>query len=159
MQRFIEQSFDAKLESMSSQKVKRATSLKIYDPPMCCPTGICGPNVNESLIEFAGLLKQVEKQGIEVNRWNLSQQPQAFAENKAVREVMAELGQEGLPLIYVDDKLALSGRYPGQKELFALLGINENENRENDENKKTPVFITDMASPDSGGCCSEGGCC
>ena len=160
MQRFVEQSFDAKLESISSQK-KKASTLKVYDPPMCCSTGICGTNVDDALVEFAGLLKKVEKQGIEVNRWNLAQQPQAFAENSAIREAMAELGQSGLPLVYVDDALVVFGRYPDKKELFDLLGIDEDEGRENknDQSEKTVVSITGIGAAGSGECGSGGGCC
>ncbi len=163
MQRFIEKSFDAKPESMSSQKKKKAGSLKVYDPPMCCSTGVCGTNVSEELVEFAGMLKKVEAQGIEVHRFNLSQEPQAFAENKAVRETMAELGHEALPLVYVDDELAVSGRYPDPKELFDLLGIDETMDTA-DAGKKTiqgagVISLTDNVGSSSGECCPGGGCC
>lgn len=55
--------------------------LEVYDPPMCCSTGICGPNVNPALIHFAADLKWLEDQGVEVERYNLAQSPVAFAEN------------------------------------------------------------------------------
>jgi len=53
--------------------------IKVYDPPMCCSSGVCGTNVNSSLVEFSGALKSLLKQGIAVERWNLSQQPQDHA--------------------------------------------------------------------------------
>jgi hypothetical protein len=99
--------------------------LRIYDPPMCCPTGVCGPSVNNDLVQFAGALKRVAAQGIVVERWNLAQQPQAFAENQQVREELSNTGQDGLPFIYINDKLTWSGRYPTIKELFAWFGIAE----------------------------------
>ncbi|MDZ7761579.1 MAG: arsenite efflux transporter metallochaperone ArsD [Desulfovermiculus sp.] len=163
MQRFIEQSFDAKLQAMSSEKKKIAASLKVYDPPMCCSTGVCGTSVSEELVEFAGVLRKAEEQGVEVHRFNLSQQPQVFAENNNVRKTMAELGQQGLPLVYVDDVLAVSGRYPDKKELFELLGLDEAIDTA-DSGKNTiqgagVISLTDSITADSGECCPGGGCC
>ncbi|MCX6677982.1 MAG: arsenite efflux transporter metallochaperone ArsD [Methanothrix sp.] len=113
--------------------------LKIYDPPMCCSSGVCGSNVNSTLVEFAGALKSLATHGIAVERWNLAQQPQAFAENSQVKELLTKLGKDGLPFIFVNDEPKIAGRYPKAEELFALLGIDD----------KT-------ARPDV--CCAEG-CC
>lgn len=102
---------------------KKSHTLKIYDPPMCCSSGVCGPNVNSALVEFAGTLKTLAKYGIAIERWNLAQQPQAFTENHQVRELLTKLGKDGLPFILVNDELKISGRYPKAEELFGLLGI------------------------------------
>ncbi len=75
-------------------------SIKIYDPPMCCSSGVCGPNVNSALVEFAGALKSLAEQGIAVERWNLSQQPQAFAENSQVKE-HADQTWQGCTALYL----------------------------------------------------------
>ena len=163
MQRFIERSFDAKLDEMASRKRKKAATLKVYDPPMCCSTGVCGTNVSDELVEFAGLLKKAEEHGIEVQRFNLAQEPQAFAENSAVRQSMAELGQDGLPLVFVDDELKVSGRYPDRKELAEMLGI-EDSGVPADEGKKViqgpgVISLTNTAASDSGECCPGEGCC
>lgn len=98
-------------------------TLKIYDTSMCCSSGVCGSNVNSTLVEFAGALKALAKHGIIVERWNLSQQPQAFAENLQVREMLSKLGKDALPFIFVNDELKIFGHYPKTGELFALLGI------------------------------------
>lgn len=98
-------------------------TVKIYDPPMCCSTGVCGTNVKSELVEFAGALKMLAKRGIAVERWNLAQQPQAFTENPNVKELLNSLGKDGLPFIFVNDELKISGRYPTSKELFDLLGL------------------------------------
>jgi len=99
--------------------------IKIYDPPMCCSSGVCGPNVNSALVEFAGALKSLEKRGIGIERWNLSQQPQAFAENSQVKELLTKLGKDALPLIFFNDELKMTERYPTAEELFSLLGIDD----------------------------------
>jgi hypothetical protein len=112
--------------------------IKVYDPPMCCSSGVCGPNVNSALVEFSGALKSLVEHGIGVERWNLSQQPQAFAENPRVKEQLTKLGKDALPLIFINDDLKITGRYPKTEELFALLGIDEKVR--------------------SGACCAKG-CC
>jgi len=102
-------------------------TLKIYDPAMCCSTGVCGPIVDFSLVEFAGALKTAEKKGVEVQRYNLAQQPQAFMENEQVKNLLSEKGNDALPFIFANDDLKVSGRYPTTIELFDLLGIQEND--------------------------------
>jgi len=57
------------------------TKIEVYDPPMCCSSGVCGPRVDPVLPRFAGDLKWLQEQGIEVARHNLAQQPLAFANN------------------------------------------------------------------------------
>lgn len=105
------------------EKEKKANVLKIYDPAMCCSSGVCGPKVNPALVEFAGALNTVMKRGILVERFGLSQQPQAFISNEKVKKLLEEKGEECLPLIFVDDELKYSGKYPSASELLNLLGI------------------------------------
>ncbi len=107
----------------------KMNTLKIYDPPMCCSSGVCGPNVNSALVEFAGTLKTLAKHGIIVQRWNLAQQPQAFTENSQVKEQLIKLGKDALPFIFVNDELKITGHYPKAEELFALLGIGDETGR------------------------------
>lgn len=91
-------------------------SLKIYDPVMCCSTGVCGPDVDPILPRFAGLVSKLAEEGVAVERYNLAQQPIAFAQNPEVRAVLEKEGPEALPLIYIDGELALKGRYPETSE-------------------------------------------
>ena len=57
------------------------TKLAVYDPPMCCSTGVCGPAVDPVLPRVAADLDWLKRQGVQVERYNLAQQPQAFASN------------------------------------------------------------------------------
>lgn len=91
-------------------------SLKIYDPAMCCSTGVCGPDVDPVLPRFAGLLNRLAQEGVTIERYNLGQQPVAFAKNAEVRAVLEKEGPEALPLIFIDDALAMKGRYPETAE-------------------------------------------
>ena len=52
--------------------------LQVFDPPMCCSTGVCGPKVNPALPRFAADLNWLKSQGVHVERFNLAQNPDAF---------------------------------------------------------------------------------
>lgn len=95
--------------------------ITIYDPAMCCSSGVCGPDVDPLLPRFAGMLSQLKTVGVEVERYNLAQEPMAFAQNTAVRAELEKSGTEALPLIYVDGQLELKGRYPETPERAALV--------------------------------------
>lgn len=99
-------------------------NLKVYDPPMCCPTGICGPDVDPALVRFASDLKWLESQGVAIERYNLAQSPKAFAENRSVRSWLTDKGEDALPLVMVEGEVVASGAYPSRDELAGLLGLN-----------------------------------
>jgi hypothetical protein len=92
------------------------THIQVYDPPMCCSTGICGTSIDPDLINFAAMLVQFTQRGVKVERYHLSQQALAFAKNPAVQEKLRTEGTDCLPLIYCDGALRLQGRYPTQEE-------------------------------------------
>ncbi len=98
-------------------------TVKVYDPPMCCSTGVCGPSVDPELARFAADLKWLEKRGVAVERFNPAQTPVAFAEDDLVRSLLTEKGQEALPLVVVDGEVVASGAYPSRVELAACLGL------------------------------------
>lgn len=93
--------------------------VRVFDPAMCCSTGVCGPSVDPDLARFAADLAWLAEQGVTVERYNLSQQPGAFAETPAVREALGR-GPEVLPLVLVDDRIAVEGAYPTRETLAAL---------------------------------------
>ncbi|MHB1594067.1 MAG: arsenite efflux transporter metallochaperone ArsD [Streptosporangiaceae bacterium] len=91
--------------------------VEVFDPPMCCSTGVCGPSVDPALAAFAADLSWLADQGVEVERHTLSQEPRAFAERDLVRGLLAERGDDALPAVLVDGDLRSSGRYPSRQEL------------------------------------------
>ena len=99
------------------------TNIKIYDPAMCCSSGVCGVDVDQQLINFSADVDWVKAHGKQIERFNLAQQPMAFAENAAVKSFLERSGQEGLPLVLVDGEIALTGRYPRRAELARWAGI------------------------------------
>ena len=96
--------------------------LEIFDPAMCCPTGVCGVEVDPELAQFAADLQWLGEQGVAVKRYNLSQDPQAFATNPAVIREM-EAGMERLPVILLDGAVLSTGLYPNRAQLARKLGI------------------------------------
>lgn len=90
--------------------------IQIYDPPMCCSTGICGPEIDPALVKFAALLAHLAESGVSVERYNLGQQPMAFVENPKVKALLDEDGMEALPLVFWDGKLKSKGCYPDDTE-------------------------------------------
>ena len=99
------------------------TKLAVYDPPMCCSTGICGPAVDPVLPRVTADLDWLKRQGVAVERYNLSQQPQAFVANPAVTAALREHGNDCLPLILVNGEVASRGTYPTRAELADLVGL------------------------------------
>lgn len=91
-------------------------TIQVYDPPMCCSTGICGTDVNPDLVSFAAMLAQLAQRDISIERHNLAQNPLAFVKNPAVKTLLETDGAEALPLIFWDGEVKLKGRYPTKAE-------------------------------------------
>lgn len=99
-----------------------SVTIRVFDPAMCCSTGVCGPSIDPDLARFAADLDWLQKQGVNVERFNLSQQPAAFAETPAVKAALAR-GMDVLPLVLVGDRIAVEGAYPSRETLAALAGV------------------------------------
>jgi hypothetical protein len=111
--------------------------LQVFDPPMCCSSGVCGPNVEPKLVRFSRDLDWLRQQGVEVERYNLSSDPAAFAGQGAVREALTKEGNGCLPLILVDGSIVSRGVYPSRSELMELAGIGAVAKEEQPEDAST----------------------
>lgn len=96
--------------------------LQVFDPPMCCSTGVCGPEVDPKLVRFAADLEWLAASGVEVERFNLSQAPAAFVGNAVVAQALRGR-EDGLPLLLVDGKIVAQGSYPSREALAELVGL------------------------------------
>ncbi|KAF0223416.1 MAG: arsenical resistance operon trans-acting repressor [Rhodospirillaceae bacterium] len=121
------------------------TKLEVYDPAMCCSTGVCGPDVDPVLVAFAADLKWAAEHGIEVVRYNLGQEPQAFVVNSAVVKEM-EAGMDRLPVIALDGHIISTGLYPTRAQLAAKLGLGTAQ-------PKITVKEASSCCPPKSGCC------
>lgn len=102
-------------------------SLHVYDPPLCCSTGVCGPAVDAELVRVHADLEWLKKQGIEVTRFNLAQQPAEFAANEKVKTLLQEAGQDALPFVFLDTHLVASRFYPTKDQLCKLFELSHIE--------------------------------
>jgi len=98
-----------------------AVVVSVYDPAMCCPTGVCGPSVDPDLARISKDLRWVESQGARVERFNLAQEPDAFVANPRVTGLMQAFGDEALPAMLVGGEVAMHGRYPTREEIVAAV--------------------------------------
>lgn len=94
-------------------------TIQVYDKPMCCSTGVCGPQVDPVLPRFATDLQWLQSLGHRVERFNLAQQPMAFVQNSDVHQLLTTQGTDCLQLITVDGRIVSRSDYP-PRELFAL---------------------------------------
>lgn len=99
----------------------------IYDPALCCPTGLCGVNIDPELMRIAVVVETLKRKGITIERYNLRDNPQVYVDNKALNEFLMKEGAEKLPVITVDDKIEITGAYPTNAQLADWLGISADE--------------------------------
>jgi hypothetical protein len=118
-------------------------TIQVYDPAMCCSSGVCGVDVDQELVTFSADMEWAKQNGAKIERFNLSSEPLVFANNKTVSSFLERSGAESLPLILVDGEVALAGRYPNRSELTRWAGIIQP--------------ITEVIPASS--CCSASKCC
>lgn len=127
--------------------------LQVFDPPMCCSSGVCGPDVDPALPKFAADLTWIQSQGVVVERFNLAQQPQAFAASELVRRELTEHGNGCLPLIFVDGVAFSRGVYPSREQLATMVGLPATSSA------GLPVLASGCCGTSSAGSGTTKGCC
>ncbi|HMO04689.1 MAG TPA: arsenite efflux transporter metallochaperone ArsD [Kiritimatiellia bacterium] len=95
-------------------------TIEVYDPPMCCSSGVCGPAADPKLVQFKAALKALESDGHTVRRFNPTQDQAAFAGNAQVNKAVETGGMGCLPLILVDGAIVSRGAYPELARLREL---------------------------------------
>ena len=103
------------------------TLLQVFDPPMCCSSGVCGPSVDSRLPRFAADLDWVRSQGVHVERYNLAHQPQAFVAQEDVKTAIRADQKHALPLVRVNGHIVSKGIYPSRQMLAAWCAITVTE--------------------------------
>ena len=94
--------------------------VEIFDPPMCCPTGICGPTIDPVLLDIQEALLKIHKQfdgAANVERYLLSQQAARFMQNPQVLALLKKEGTEILPITVVEGEVVKTKSYPSFQEL------------------------------------------
>lgn len=125
------------------------SKVEVFEPALCCATGVCGDDVDQRLVTFSADLEFIRSRGGDVVRYNLASEPLAFTQNESVSAFLHVAGSAGLPLVLVDGVTAMTGRYPERDQLGAWAGVDLPAS-------PTSLGITDTTGGD-GGCCSDDG--
>ena len=121
-------------------------TIQVFDKPMCCSTGVCGPQVDPVLPRFAADLDWLRSQGHQVDRFNLAQQPAEFAKNREIHQLLTTRGTECLPVVVVDGHVVSQRGYPSREMLTLWTGVAE------------PPATLPVVDP-AGGCCGGSQSC
>ncbi len=119
-------------------------TITVFDKPMCCSSGACGPSVDPVLAIFADDLRWLAAQGIQVKRHNPAQDASAFMCDAIILAAMKEVGEAALPVIVVDGQERSRQSYPARAEMAAWLGLTD---------------ASDPLTPPKSACCGTSGCC
>lgn len=125
--------------------------IEVFDPPMCCSTGVCGTEVDPQLSQFAADLDWLAQQGVSVRRYNLAQEPQAFMANAEVQAVVNQTEGAGLPAIVINGRMISQGVYLTREQLVSLV--------QSANGTGASASLMPNAAKPGGGCCGPEGCC
>lgn len=117
----------------------------IYEPALCCETGVCGVSVDHELLRISTVANNLKKNGITIQRYNLNNYPQKFVDNTDINNLIMSEGIESLPATVVDGKIIKTKEYPTNEEIIYLLEI--------------PASYLGDECNKSCNCCCEGDCC
>ena len=107
--------------------------MQIFEPALCCETGICGAGVDPELLRITTVIDRLKQNGFIVRRFNLNQK-----------------GAQALPVVLVDGSIVIEGRYPTNEEILTLLGL-----------PSSALLPRNIGGTTGGGCCcpgKNGGC-
>src|SRR5512135_2140719 len=88
------------------------TNVEIFDPPMCCPTGLCGPTLDQTLLDVSEMILALQRDNLRVERYQMTSHPNAFLANTEVMKLVREKQLEALPITVVHGKVIKVGAYP-----------------------------------------------
>ena len=125
-------------------------TIRVFEPALCCNTGVCGTDVDENLVAFTADLQFLKDNSVDIERHNMANDPMAFVDNATAKAFIETAGSDGLPLTLVDGVTVKTGSYPTRDELlkFAKITVAKPEGAQ----------LLTMAGSD-GACCGGSGCC
>lgn len=100
-------SFDD-INSASNQQV----AVELFDPPMCCPTGLCGPALDQTLLDVSEMILTLQIEGVKVERYQMTSHPQAYLNNSEVMQLVRDRQMDALPITVVHSRVIKFGAYP-----------------------------------------------
>ena len=97
--------------------------IEIFDPAMCCSTGVCGPSIDPELLRVASAVSSLQERGVSIKRHNLASEPQDFVSNKIIAAALEKEGADVLPLTLLDDEIVKKRTYPTNAEFTEWTGV------------------------------------
>ena len=94
--------------------------LEIYDPSACC-----SKKVDPVLDQVAEDSRWIAGQGVQVKRYSLARDPQAFTANAEVLKEMGAL-MDRLPITVINEKIVAVGTYLSRAQLAQKLDLDLN---------------------------------
>jgi hypothetical protein len=91
--------------------------VELFDPPLCCPTGLCGPTLDQTLLDVNEIILALQAEGSTVARYQMTGQPQAFLSNPDVMRLVREKQMAALPITVVRGQVVKVGAYPTLSEI------------------------------------------
>lgn len=129
------------------------STIEVFEPALCCSTGVCGEDVDQALVTFSADLDWIRSQGGDIARFNLASEPVAFTQREPVTAFLKLSGSDGLPLVLVDGITAQTGRYPDRTQLAKWAGL------DTPVSASAPAGITMLGltetTTDAGACCAD----
>jgi hypothetical protein len=101
--------------------------IEIFDPALCCPTGVCGTDVDPELTRIARDVATLQNKGHDVIRYNLAQNAEPYVLNSDIGMLLEAEGVDALPATVVDGKVVKTHNYPTKTELASWLNIDPSE--------------------------------
>jgi hypothetical protein len=101
--------------------------LVIFEGPMCCSTGICGPNPDKELIDINETLKKLaeEYKSLKITRASMSFNPQLFLQTAEIKDLVKANGPAILPITMLNGKIVKKEKYPKYAELKSFIDNRE----------------------------------
>lgn len=99
----------------------KAVDVEFFDPPMCCPTGLCGPTLDQALLDVNEMILTLQRENLSICRYQMTSQPNAFLSNPEVMKLVREKQMEALPIIVVRGKIIKTSGYPTLDEVRVAL--------------------------------------
>jgi hypothetical protein len=97
------------------------STVEFFDPPMCCPTGLCGPALDQTLLDVNEMIMALKAEGAKVERYQMTSHPHLFLNNAEIMRLVRERQMEALPLTLVQGQVIKVGAYPSLAEITAAL--------------------------------------
>jgi DNA mismatch repair ATPase MutS len=104
-----------------SAQTAAISQVEIFDPPMCCPTGLCGPTLDQTLLDVSEMLLALKAANVSVERYQMTSHPNVFIQNSEVMRLVRERQMEALPITVVQGRVIKVGVYPSLAEIQSAL--------------------------------------